>query len=215
MSQFLVATWAIHPDFIPNEVGCVVHEPVEPFVEGQPPLFIRASELIHAKRDVSGFRALVRILEIHDFSPLKDSSDDGTDSVSSDSSGGDGLLGSESGGSLQPWPSLPGMRRHLDSCGPASHTTVVTCGVASRWQWHHMPILHAGWTRSLHNMEKVVALHKMANGSRLFRAQASRRWGKVTEKVTRHTVSHVYRLPPTTTGEGSTQMSGPEVKFKK
>jgi hypothetical protein len=32
MSQFLAAAWAIHPDFILNEVGCTVPELVEPFV---------------------------------------------------------------------------------------------------------------------------------------------------------------------------------------
>jgi hypothetical protein len=103
MSQFLPAAWAIHPDLIPNKVVCAMREPVKPFIEGQPLLFIRASELIHAKRDTLGFCALVKILEIHDFSPLADSSDDGTSCGSSDSSGGDGLPGSRGKGSLHPW----------------------------------------------------------------------------------------------------------------
>jgi hypothetical protein len=61
-----------------------VPEPVDPFVEGQPLLFLCASELIHAKCDTLSLCALIKILEIHDFSPLDDSSDDGG---ASDSSG--------------------------------------------------------------------------------------------------------------------------------
>jgi hypothetical protein len=71
-----------------------VPEPVEPFIERQPPLFLRAAKLIHAKRDMLGFHALIKILEIHDFSLLEDSSDDGGSSNSSGSSSDDGLLGS-------------------------------------------------------------------------------------------------------------------------
>jgi hypothetical protein len=48
MSQFLATAWAIHLNFISNEVGCTVPEPIEPFIEGQLSLFHRASELIHA-----------------------------------------------------------------------------------------------------------------------------------------------------------------------
>jgi hypothetical protein len=66
---------AVEPDLIPNEVGCVLPEPTEPFVERQPPLFLCESELIHAKRDMLGFRTPVKILEIHDFSLLEDSSE--------------------------------------------------------------------------------------------------------------------------------------------
>jgi hypothetical protein len=55
MSQFLVAAWAIHPDLIPNEVGCAVPEPIESFIEWQPPVFLQASELIHSKRVSLGF----------------------------------------------------------------------------------------------------------------------------------------------------------------
>jgi hypothetical protein len=66
-------------------------------------MFLHASELVHAKRDSLGFCALVTILEIHDFSPLEDLSDDGTSSSLSDSSSGNGLPGSGGGGSLRPW----------------------------------------------------------------------------------------------------------------
>jgi hypothetical protein len=106
MSHFLAAAWAMYPDLIPNEVGCVVPEPVEPFIEGQLPLFLHASELIHSKCDTLGFRALVKILEIHDFSPLEDSSDDNDTPGSSDSSGGDDLPGSGIPSSLRPWPAI-------------------------------------------------------------------------------------------------------------
>jgi hypothetical protein len=139
-------------------VGCVGPEPIEPFVEGQPLLFIHASELIHSKHDMLGFHALVRILEIQNFPPLEDSSDDGADSGSRDSLGGDGLPGPRGGGSLwpwlvifcfigttspsrQPWPSLPrhgGDIQWGQQALPASHADLASrtdpvasqCGVA-------------------------------------------------------------------------------------
>jgi hypothetical protein len=107
MSQFLAVAWVVHPDLIPNEVGCVVPEPQEPFVDRQPPLFLRASEIIHSKRDTLGFHALVKILEVHDFSPQAGSSDDGSSSESSGSSGGDGLPRPVGHSSLRPWPATP------------------------------------------------------------------------------------------------------------
>jgi hypothetical protein len=51
LSRILVVTWSLHPDLIPNEVGSVIPEPDEPSVVGQPPLFLHASEIIHAKKD--------------------------------------------------------------------------------------------------------------------------------------------------------------------
>jgi hypothetical protein len=38
----------MHPDLIPRAVGCIFPEPVEPFVDGEPLLFLRASEIIHS-----------------------------------------------------------------------------------------------------------------------------------------------------------------------
>jgi hypothetical protein len=35
MLHFLLVAWEIHPDLIPREVGCIIPEPVEPFVEGE------------------------------------------------------------------------------------------------------------------------------------------------------------------------------------
>jgi hypothetical protein len=109
----------VHPDLALVEVGCIIPEPQEPFMERQPPLFLRSSEIIHSKRDRLGFRVFIKIIEIHDFSPTEDSGDDSSD-PSSDS---DGLPGpGESGDILQwlciyrlmgelspsgePWPSL-------------------------------------------------------------------------------------------------------------
>jgi hypothetical protein len=40
LSRFFVAAWAIHPDLIPNEVGCVVLKPKEQVV-GLPPVPLR------------------------------------------------------------------------------------------------------------------------------------------------------------------------------
>jgi hypothetical protein len=73
----------------------------EPFIERQPPLFLHASKLIHAKRDMLGFWAIVKILDIHNFSPLDDSSDDSFDS--SGSSWCDDITGSGGSNSLRPW----------------------------------------------------------------------------------------------------------------
>jgi hypothetical protein len=50
-SHFYVVAWVVHLDLIPVEVGGILPEPEEPFVEGEPPLFLRASEIIHAKKD--------------------------------------------------------------------------------------------------------------------------------------------------------------------
>jgi hypothetical protein len=89
MSQFLAAAWSLHPDLIPIEVGCVVPEPEEPSVVGQPPLFLRASEIIHDKQNTLQFRAFVKVIEVHDFTPSSDSS---SDDASSDDSVGDGCF---------------------------------------------------------------------------------------------------------------------------
>jgi hypothetical protein len=218
MSQFLAAAWAIHPDFILNEVGCTVLELVEPFVEGQLLLFICASDLIHAKCDTLDFRTLVRILEIHDFSSSKDSSDDGADFISSDSSDSDGLPGSGGGGSLRPWPAI---FRYTEGMSPSGQSwpSLPRHGGDVRWGQQAAAASHAFPTCGTDSVAsqngKAAALLKMANGSRLFRAQASRRRGKVTEKARGRTMPHIHRLPPIATGEESTHMMDPEVKFKK
>jgi hypothetical protein len=41
----------VHLDLIPVEVGGILPEPEEPFVEEESPLFLRGSEIIHAKKD--------------------------------------------------------------------------------------------------------------------------------------------------------------------
>jgi hypothetical protein len=40
LSSFQVIVWARNPDLIPSEVTCSIPEPVEPFVEAAPPLFL-------------------------------------------------------------------------------------------------------------------------------------------------------------------------------
>jgi hypothetical protein len=103
LSQFLVTAWARHPDLTPNEVGGIILEPVEPFIEHAPPLFLSSSELVHSKCDTLQFRIFIRVLEVHDYSIPEDSDDD--PSESSDDSGGDGIPGPQPslGSSLFPW----------------------------------------------------------------------------------------------------------------
>jgi hypothetical protein len=48
-------------------VGCSIPEPVVLFIEAKPPLFIRSSEVIHAKSDLLHFCVFIRILDVHDF----------------------------------------------------------------------------------------------------------------------------------------------------
>jgi hypothetical protein len=48
---FWATAWAMHPDLIPTELGCIFPEPEEPFVEREPPLFLSTSEIIHSKRE--------------------------------------------------------------------------------------------------------------------------------------------------------------------
>jgi hypothetical protein len=93
MSHFLVVAWAAQPDLIPSLVGYVVPELELPFVQRAPPLFLRASELIHSKKDILSFCAIITILEFHDYNtPL--GSDDDPDSSSNSPSG-------------TPWMTLP------------------------------------------------------------------------------------------------------------
>jgi hypothetical protein len=89
-------------------------------MERQLPLFLRSSEIIHSKHDTIGFWVFIKIIEIHDFSPTEDSSDDSSDPCS-DSDGLPGPRGSgdilqwlciyrltgESSLAEEPWPSLP------------------------------------------------------------------------------------------------------------
>jgi hypothetical protein len=74
-------------------------------VEGAPPLFLRALELIPSKKDTLQRRVFVQVLEVHDFSLPEDSSDDDRPG-SSDSSdeGGDAIPGRYAEGRLHPWP---------------------------------------------------------------------------------------------------------------
>jgi hypothetical protein len=60
LSRFFVVAWAIHPNLIPDEVGCVVPEPEEEQVVGVRPLFLREDEIIHSKQDTLQFRPFMR-----------------------------------------------------------------------------------------------------------------------------------------------------------
>jgi hypothetical protein len=78
MKTCLSSWWppGIHPDLIPNEVGCIIPEPEEPFVERAPPLFLSSLELIHSKRDTLQFRAVFRLhlLEVREREAMATSS---------------------------------------------------------------------------------------------------------------------------------------------
>jgi hypothetical protein len=150
-------------------------------------------------------------------SPQEDSSDSlGGDSISSDSLGSDGMPGSRGGGSLWPWLAI---FRYAGGASP------------SKQSWPSLP-LHSGderWSQQVAEAPhacpacglvasqngKAAAPSIATNGSRLFWAHASRCWGKAAEKAIGRTMSHVHRPLSTTTGEGSSHLPGPEVKFKK
>jgi hypothetical protein len=76
MSNFLVVAWALQPELISSEVGCAIPEPVEPFVERAPPVFLRSSEIIYSKCVTLQFRVLIQILDIHVFHIPSDSNGD-------------------------------------------------------------------------------------------------------------------------------------------
>jgi hypothetical protein len=84
LSSYLVIVRTRYPDLFPMEVSYSIPELVEPFVEVAPPLFLWASKIIHTKCDLLHFRAFICILEVHDFMPPGDSSDDDARSPSSD-----------------------------------------------------------------------------------------------------------------------------------
>jgi hypothetical protein len=65
-SRFVAAAWALHPDLILVEVGCIIPEPEVPFVEHEPSLFLQASEVIHSKQDTLQLWDFISILEVHD-----------------------------------------------------------------------------------------------------------------------------------------------------
>jgi hypothetical protein len=64
-----VAAWDIHLNLIPMEVGCIVSEPEELFMEGVPPLFLWTYEVIKSKCDTLQLRVFIKVIEIHDFTP--------------------------------------------------------------------------------------------------------------------------------------------------
>jgi hypothetical protein len=125
MDSFIVAAWAHDPELIPMEVGFSIPESVEPFEEGEPPLFLRALEMIHSKCDLFHYRAIVNALEFHNFStpPSSDSEGGGQGGSSgNDDNGyprydpGKGFLDSwlcvrrffsRNSPTGEPWPSLP------------------------------------------------------------------------------------------------------------
>jgi hypothetical protein len=100
MSAFAVTVWMVHLDLFPAKVGCIVPEPAEPSVVGVPPLFLHEEDIIHVKQDTLQFRAIIKVIQLQDFTPPSDSNDS-DDSGSSD--GADDLQ-STPGSSLALWP---------------------------------------------------------------------------------------------------------------
>jgi hypothetical protein len=74
--RFFVVAWAIHPNLISVEIGCVVLEPEGESVVRVRPLFLRAEELMHSKQDTLQFWVFVHVLEVHDFTISESSSDE-------------------------------------------------------------------------------------------------------------------------------------------
>jgi hypothetical protein len=127
LSSFLVVVWAQHPDLIPTEVGCSIPEPVEPFVEAKPSLFIRASEVIHDKCDLLHFCAFIHILVVHDFNPPSSSEEDGGP-FSEEEYPGYVLSPSI----LRPWPRVHGL---ITGVGPSGDPwpALLVAGGATMW----------------------------------------------------------------------------------
>jgi hypothetical protein len=93
LSKYMTVAWVLHPDLIPIKVGCVVSEPVQPSVVGQPPVFLRMSEIMNTKCDTLQHRVFIQVIEVHDFNlPEGDSSgDSGLDSNDYDADGAPGF----------------------------------------------------------------------------------------------------------------------------
>jgi hypothetical protein len=63
LSHFFVVAWAIHPNLILVEVGCMVPEPKrEPIIDVRPQ-FLWTDEIVHSKQDTLYFKAFVQVLE--------------------------------------------------------------------------------------------------------------------------------------------------------
>jgi hypothetical protein len=107
LSSYWAAAWCVHPDLIPTEVGCIFPEPEEIIEDrASPPLFIPTSDIIHSKRDTLQHKVLIKIVEVHDFTPLLDFDPDGDGDSSTDDSVSDVLLGPILSSSLRPWPRI-------------------------------------------------------------------------------------------------------------
>jgi hypothetical protein len=115
-TRFYIIDWAVHPNLILVEVGNVPSELEETFQERAPPLFHRASEIIHSKKHTLQYKVLVHVLEVHDFTPPADSEVDDPPNSDSCGSGGNGLPGSMHS-SLQPWPCIYWIARPTDERG--------------------------------------------------------------------------------------------------
>jgi hypothetical protein len=66
----------VHPNLIHQKVGFIIPESAEPFVERVSPLFLQANEIIHSKLDTLQLKALIHVMEVHDFSASGDSDND-------------------------------------------------------------------------------------------------------------------------------------------
>lgn len=76
MTSFQLVECCSDLDCIPVKVDCAIPEPVEPFVERAPPLYLRAEELIESLREVLGLTAVINVLEVQDYHPRSESEDE-------------------------------------------------------------------------------------------------------------------------------------------
>lgn len=111
MSAYTKVAWCIDPNLIPNAVECTIPEPVEPFIEREPLLYLTREEIIESRRETLQFTAIIHVTMVEDFHPRSDSEDEflGTRRgfPDDDSSGSDDYPGYDPGrGSSKPWPKV-------------------------------------------------------------------------------------------------------------
>jgi hypothetical protein len=161
-SKYLVVAWVLHPDLIPNEVSCVVPEPKPPSDVGQRRLFLRASKIMHTKRDTLWRCVFIKVMEVHDFNqPDGDSSgDSGSDLSNADIDSVPRF--SSAASSLRPWPQI------YHFMGPVD---------PSREPWPSLP--HYGGRVVWPSSSSSVSYDLAAFGSRCIR---QRRMGRLVKR---------------------------------
>jgi hypothetical protein len=139
----------------PNEVGCVILEPVEQLTR-VPPLFIQEEELIHSKQDTLQFSAFIHILEVHDFLLPESSNNEHSWHLSSSDNSDDGFPSHDAGsGLLHPWPMVYWLAGDSDVAGNMFLFLPHHCGGAQRAAMGRTPESNSG---RVHQADVVVLL---------------------------------------------------------